>query len=187
MPKTRDGKRLTALLQNLEERRDNKWKKHNVEAEGPKKLKDLKFEEEVVLSPEEKLKAELALLDDKMMKLLKKYVDNDTKPALDELESLSRKYKAEDLIGAYLKYVADDKKDLIPKRMEIFDIILEKHLADKCFVKAWTAAFPNIALLVSEFPFCAAVLAKLLITYHEKREVSLEEFFIKFDEDEQEE
>ena len=34
--------RISALLQNLEERRDNKWKKHHVEAEGPKKLKDIK-------------------------------------------------------------------------------------------------------------------------------------------------
>lgn len=34
--------RLHSLLKNLEDRRDNKWKKHNVEAEGPKKLKDIK-------------------------------------------------------------------------------------------------------------------------------------------------
>lgn len=40
----KDGRRLKALLQNLDERRFNNWRKHNVESEGPKKLKDLKFE-----------------------------------------------------------------------------------------------------------------------------------------------
>lgn len=112
----RDGGRLRALLQNLEERRLNNWKKHNVESEGPKKLKDLKNEDEVQ-SPEEKLKAELAILDDKMGKLLKKWVENDHKQALEELHTLANKNRTEDLIGAYLKYVADDKKEPILKRL----------------------------------------------------------------------
>jgi len=33
--------RLSALLQNLEERRDNKWQKHLSVADGPKKLKEI--------------------------------------------------------------------------------------------------------------------------------------------------
>jgi hypothetical protein len=45
LPKVKDGSRISALLQNLEERRIGGWKKHNVEAEGPKKLKDLNKEE----------------------------------------------------------------------------------------------------------------------------------------------
>jgi len=36
------NKRLSALLLNLEERRENKWEKHLAEADGPKKLKDIK-------------------------------------------------------------------------------------------------------------------------------------------------
>lgn len=34
--------RLSALLLNLTERRSNNWQKHHAEAEGPKKLKDIK-------------------------------------------------------------------------------------------------------------------------------------------------
>jgi hypothetical protein len=45
LTKTKDGKRLCALLQNLEERRENKWKKHNVES-APTKLKDIPKEDE---------------------------------------------------------------------------------------------------------------------------------------------
>lgn len=99
---------------------------------------------------------------------------------------MAKKYTNEDLIGAYLKFVADDKKDFIPKRMEIFDVLLEKHLRSINFKKAWDLHFANIAMLVSEFPFCAAVLAKLLITYKEKNGgCKLADYFIKFDEDEQ--
>lgn len=36
--------RLSALLQNLFERRSHKWQKHLSVAEGPKKLKDLEKE-----------------------------------------------------------------------------------------------------------------------------------------------
>jgi hypothetical protein len=34
--------RLSALLLNLRERRANNWQKHHAEADGPKKLKDIK-------------------------------------------------------------------------------------------------------------------------------------------------
>ena len=46
-----------------------------------------------------------------MAKLLKKWVENDHKVALEELNSLANRFKTDDLIGAFLKYVADDKKD----------------------------------------------------------------------------
>ena len=62
---------------------------------------------------------------------------------------MAKKYSKEDLIGAYLKYVADDKKDLIPKRMEIFDILFEKNLKGIDFRNAWNINFANIAMLVS--------------------------------------
>jgi len=33
--------RLSALLQNLVERKENKWQKHNAMADGPKKMVDI--------------------------------------------------------------------------------------------------------------------------------------------------
>jgi len=47
------------------------------------------------LTPEQKAKADQALLDDKMGKLLKKFVENDKKAAFEELSILSKKYKPE--------------------------------------------------------------------------------------------
>lgn len=91
----------------------------------------------------------MALLDDKMAKLLKKWVENDNKAALDELDNLCKKTNWDDVLGAYFKYVADDKKDFIPKRMEIFDILLGKNVKNLSFKTAWKNNFANIAMLVS--------------------------------------
>lgn len=186
LPKIKDGRRISALLQNLEERRANNWKKHNVEAEGPKKLKYLLKEDEEP-TQEDKIKADQAQLDDKMSKLLKKWVEGETKNANDELDALGRKYSPEELLGSYLKYFSDDKSTQIPKRLEVFNIIIDKYFGKTNFKDAWKVAFPNVALLSSEFPFCAAALAKILIVVNEKKGIKLTEFFIKFNEDEEEE
>ena len=61
---------------------------------------------------------------------------------------LAGKFKVEDLVEAYLKYVSDYKKDLIPRRIQLFNIILDKYLKDKNFNKIWQTALKNVALLV---------------------------------------
>lgn len=160
--KSKDAGRLGALLQNLEERRTNKWKKHNVESEGPKKLKDLKYDEEA--STEQKQKVDLAQLDDRMSKLLKKWVENEKKIALEEIDSLGKKYSnKEEILSAYLKEFSNDKKDALPHRLELFNIMFEKYLNVKIFKDAWQGAISNVALLASEYPFSAAAVAKILI------------------------
>lgn len=44
-----------------------------------------------------------------------------------------------------------------------------------------------MALLVSEFPYCAAALAKILIEFQSKRGGKLTDFFVEYNEDDQEE
>lgn len=63
---------------------------------------------------------------------------------------------------------------------------MEKYCTSKSFSKAWKDNFSNIAFLVSEFPYCAAVLAKFVIQNVEKNGGKLSDFFIKYNEDEQE-
>lgn len=41
--------------------------------------------------------------------------------------------------------------------------------------------------MASEYPFCAAALAKILIIVNEKKNIHLVDFFLKFNEDDQEE
>lgn len=183
LPKSKDTGRLGALLQNLEERRLNGWKKHNVESEGPKKLKDLKYDEEA--STEQKQKVDLAQLDDRMAKLLKKWVENENKPALDEIDSLGKKYKGDELLLAYLKELANDKKEPIIRRIELFNIIFDKFLNVKIFKDTWKSAVAHVALLESEFPFSSAAFAKILIfVVEEKKGGEFKDYFIKFNEDE---
>jgi hypothetical protein len=173
LAKTTDGRRLSALLQNLEERRGNQWKKHNVESGPPPKQNVKEDQSKIVATKHE--------LDSVMSKLLKRWVEGDTKQATEELESLSKKHTPEELMGSYLKFFSEDKKDSIPKRLEVFNIIFDKYFGKKNFKDAWTNSFPNVALLSSEHPFCAAALAKVLLTVKEKKGVKLTDFFIKFD------
>lgn len=51
---------------------------------------------------------------------------------------------------------------------------------------AWKKNFQGLSYLGSEFPFCAAALAKILIKYVESKKGSYNDFFIKYDEDDQE-
>jgi hypothetical protein len=115
-----------------------------------------------------------------MSKLLKKWVEGDTKAANSELDALDRKYKPEELMGSYLKFFADDKKDSIPKRLEVFNIILDKCFAKKSFKGAWQSSFPSVAMLSSEYPFLSAALAKVLQAANKKEGVKLADFFISY-------
>ena len=74
--------RLSALFKNLEERRDNNWQKHYAEADGPKKLKDIKDdiakeENEITSKVEVKTKKQIDLLNDDMQKMLEMFQSDD--------------------------------------------------------------------------------------------------------------
>lgn len=151
--------RISALLKNLEERRDNKWKKHHVEAEGPKKLKDIRADDD--LEPEQKMRNDLAKLDDTMNKILKKVQEADNSWGHD-LEKIAKSYEPGDILTSYLKLVAEEKKEPVLKRLEMFKIIVDKHYQAKGFRQAWENAIKSLALLSSDIPFCSAALAKIL-------------------------
>lgn len=99
-----------------------------------------------------------------MSKLLKKWVENEKKIALDEIDSLGKKYSnKEEILSAYLKEFSNDKKDALQNRIQLFNVIFEKYLNVKIFKDAWKGAISNVALLASEYPFSAAAVAKILI------------------------
>lgn len=53
-----------------------------------------------------------------MSKLLKKWVENEKKIALDEIDSLGKKYSnKEEILSAYLKEFSNDKKDALQNRI----------------------------------------------------------------------
>lgn len=83
--------------------------------------------------------------------------------------------------------VAEEKKDPVIKRLEEgFEYILEKHYQAKGFKIAWENAIKHLAFLSSDIPFCGAALAKILASVNEKKGVRFYEFFLKFNEDEEE-
>ena len=96
--------RISALLKNLEERRDNKWKKHLVEADGPKKLKDIKHDDEN--EPEQKMRSDLNKLDETMNKILKRIVEGDDSWT-QELDRIAKSYDPSNMMGSYFKLIAE--------------------------------------------------------------------------------
>lgn len=71
--------RISALLQNLVERKNKNWKKHLSSADGPKKLKDFKDEgeeEKEVKKPQNKEKMEQERLDKRVKEMFERWEDN---------------------------------------------------------------------------------------------------------------
>lgn len=90
--------RLSALLQNLVERRKNKWEKHLSAADGPKRLKeiqeDILREDEDVNSKSKGTKEKLE--QEKLEKAVKELFqawENDKKEEIREIHEIIRKFK----------------------------------------------------------------------------------------------
>lgn len=63
---------------------------------------------------------------------------------------------------SYLKQVADEKKDNVLKRIELFPVLLTEKFNFKDFRNAWFTTIKDLAYISTDFPFCGAALAKIL-------------------------
>jgi hypothetical protein len=123
--------RLSALLQNLVERRSNKWVKHLSTSDGPKKLKEiqediLREEDDTQGKGKEKLskeKMELEKLDKKVKELFEGW-EMEKKEELRESKEIVRKSGERAFYLSFLKQVADEKKDNVVKRVALFPVLL---------------------------------------------------------------
>lgn len=194
--------RLSALLQNLVERRKNKWQKHLSMADGPKKLKDIqedinKEDEEMAgkgkgntggnqkEKEREKEKAEQEKLDKKVKELFEGW-EMGKNEELREIKEILRKYNERQFYLSFLRQVADEKKDNVSKRVTLFPVILNsERFSVKDFKNAWIDAIKFLAIGSGDFPFCGAALAKVLQATLEK-EGKLDEYFQKFEDEDEE-
>ena len=102
--------RLSALLLNLTERRENNWQKHHAESEGPKKLKDIKEdiakEEEEMNKVKQQKKANMEHLHDLIKAMLKDW-DNGEKNEKAHFKTILKEYGMVEFLTACLNQVAD--------------------------------------------------------------------------------
>lgn len=161
--------RLSALLQNLVERRKNKWQKHLSMADGPKKLKDIqddinKEDEELAgkgkgntagnqkEKEREKEKAEQEKLDKKVKELFEGW-EMGKNEELREIKDILRKYNERQFYLSFLRQVADEKKDNVSKRVTLFPVLLSnERFSVKDFKNAWIDAIKVSPNLFSSWP-----------------------------------
>jgi hypothetical protein len=69
---------------------------------------------------------------------------------LKDIKNILRKYDLNEFYLSYLKQVADEKKELIYKRIELFTIILEGQFNEEKFNKAWLQAIQVTFIFILE-------------------------------------
>lgn len=181
--------RLSALLLNLTERRANNWQKHHSEADGPKKLKDIKEDiakEEVEMNKiKQQKKQSMEHLHD-LVKAMYKDWDGGEKNEKAHFKNILKEYKEVEFLTECLNQVADDKKEFVAKRVALFDVILESYFNVANLKAAWFECIKYMAFNSGDFPFVGSAVALILKKIFEKDSSKLKEFFMKTDdEDEQ--
>ena len=184
--------RLSALLQNLVERRNNKWTKHLSSSEGPKKLKEiqediLREEDDTQGKGKEKMtkeKMEQEKLDKKVKELFEGW-EMSKGEELREIKEILRKTNERTFYFSFLKQVADEKKDNIIKRVALFPVLLNDKFIFNDFRQAWFDIIKYLAQGSGDYPFCGAALAQILQLLLEK-EGTLGDMWRSYNEDEEE-
>lgn len=183
------NKRLSALLLNLEERRENKWEKHLSEADGPKKLKDIKDdiakEEQDMSKIKVQKKANLDRLND-LVKTLFKNWESDTKTEKQQIKLILKEYTRSEFYSSYLSQLADEKKEKVRKRLLLFEVIQESYFNLKDFQESWLSTIKELAFSSSDFPFCGSALALTLCMIRDKDGLKLKDFYLKTDDEDEE-
>lgn len=88
----------------------------------------------------------------------------DKKQEQRDIRDISRNYTSYQFYMSFLKQVADEKKDLVKKRVELFSVLIEgEKFSLKDFKKAWIDGIKYLAFMSGDFPFCGAALALILV------------------------
>jgi len=174
--------RLSALLLNLTERRANKWQKHHSEADGPKKLKEIKEDiakEEVEMNKVKQQKKESMEHLHDLVKAMYKDWDGGEKNEKAHFKNILKEYKEVEFLTECLNQIADDKKESVIKRVALFDVILETYFNLETLKAAWFECIKFMAFNSGDFPFSCSAIALILKKIFDKDASKLKEFFMK--------
>ena len=150
--------RLSALLQNLVERRSNRWQKHLSVAEGPKKLKDI---QEDIEREEDEGKAghkhsRDKLEQDKLDRRVKEMYEGwqaGKHEETREMREILKKHHEHAFYLSLLKQLADEKKDNVAKRVTLLPFVMDyDRFKPQDFKAAWLTAVRVNRCLFSTWP-----------------------------------
>ncbi len=126
-------------------------------------------------------KANLDQLHEKVKAVFKGW-DLDTKTQKSQIKAVLKQYSDAEFYLSFLKQVADEKKDVIKKRIDLFDVLLE-HLNAKAFKEAWFNCIKDLAIDSSDFPYISSCLALILKKILDKNEGKLKDYYIAYEDE----
>lgn len=75
--------------------------------------------------------------------------------------------------------MADEKKENVRKRVDLFDIIFDNYFNPKFIKDAWFDCIKFMAFNSGDFPFSGASIALVLKKIISKQNVKLKDFYLK--------
>lgn len=190
--------RISALLKNLTERKENNWISHVVENKGPMTLDDARREEEARVEYEktstkpafdfEKEWGKIFAKYDKGRYLkedtIDEYIEYKDENAKDDLKKLV-KLDAYEIVSAYVRIFADGTRPVVERRVNLFQIILDMGFIKYDHLRQGWLKNAN-KLCYSDFPLAAAYFPKIMLMMNAKNAIHLPDWEIKNTEDEEE-
>ncbi len=85
-----------------------------------------------------------------------------------------------------MNQIADDKKENVRKRVDLFDIILDTYTNLDNFKAAWFECIKFMAFNAGDFPFTGAAIALVLKKILAKESTKLKEFYMKTEDEDEE-
>lgn len=96
-----------------------------------------------------------------LIKALFKDWETDGKNEKHHIKTILKEYSEVELFTGYMKQVADEKKEVVRKRIDLFDIILD-NLNLRNFKEAWLNGIKDMAFDSGDYPFIGSAMALIL-------------------------
>lgn len=110
---------------------------------------------------------------------------NGEKNEKSHFKNILKEYNLVEFLTACLNQIADEKKENIRKRVQLFDVIFENHFDLEKIRTAWFECIKFMAFNAGDYPYTGSAIALVLKKILAKESTKLKEFYLKTeDEDE---
>jgi hypothetical protein len=121
-----------------------------------------------------------------LVKAMFKDWENGEKTENTHFKTILKEYKEVEFLTACLNQVADEKKEHVRKRLDLFDVILDKYFNLENIKTAWFECIKFMAFNSGDFPFAGAALAIFLNKILNKGNAKLKDFYLKTEDEDEE-
>jgi len=121
-----------------------------------------------------------------LIKAMFKDWENSEKNEKAHFRNILKEYGIVEFFTACLNQIADEKKENIVKRLDLFDIIFESYFDLEKFKSAWFECIKYMAFNAGDYPFAGATIALILKKVLARDNTKLKEFWLKTEDEDEE-